>query len=71
MSKNIIKRDCPRDKCKGDEADVLGVFVKNNESFTHYKCLTCKQNFLVPRKGDKKEQELVEKYIKASPIKLK
>lgn len=71
MTKNIIKRNCPRENCKGDEADVLGAFIKNNESFTHYKCLTCKQNFFVPRKWDKKEQKLVERYIKASSIKLK
>lgn len=43
MTKNIIERNCPRGNCKGDEADVLGAFIKNNEFFTHYKCLTCKQ----------------------------
>jgi len=68
---NIIKRNCPDEKCKGDESDVLGVLVKDKESFTHYRCLTCKKPYFVPRKGNKKEQELTEKYIKSSSIKLK
>lgn len=68
---NIIKRNCIDENCKGDELDVMGVAVKNKESFTIYKCMTCKKQHLIARKGNKTEQELVEKYIKASSIVLK
>ncbi len=69
---NIIERNCPDEKCKGAESDVLGVVVKNGkESFTQYVCLTCRVSYFIPRKGDKKEQELTENYIKSSSIILK
>ncbi len=67
---------CPVQKCGHDKQDVLGVVIKYNEengdeSFTHYTCPKCHVKYLIPRKGNVKEQELTQEFVDASEIKLK
>ncbi len=74
MTTNTIKKECPN--CKNGQADILGAKIRARikdektirESFNRYKCLKCSFPFEVKRDND--EQELVERYIKASSIKL-
>jgi len=71
---NLIKKTCP--ECKNLDSDIhAAVILTDNKgietSYNKYTCLKCHIGFAVKRKGNKTEQELTEKYIKSSEIKLK
>lgn len=71
----IIKKTCP--ECKNGICIIKGAVIASKEidgkiqkkSYNHYTCGKCKRNFLVERTLE--EQQLTEKYIKSSEIKLK
>ncbi len=70
----MIKKKCP--KCGNNSCEIKGIItikiieenIIKHISLNDWKCLTCKKTFQVPRKGNKKEQELVQKFIDASKI---
>ena len=77
MTQNKISKQCPF--CDAKEADCLGVVITKEEegkvSYTHYKCINGfnpkkAHNFLVRRKGNLEEQNITQKFIDASKIKL-
>lgn len=75
MMATNVQKQCP--KC-GTETDskseiLCAVIIAEDGikvSYNQYRCIKKHHSFLVKRKGDKKEQELTEKYIKSSHINL-
>jgi len=70
MTKNYVKKECPR--CGKSPCDIQGAIVKYDKgervSFNRYTCGSCHNMFLVKRKGDKVEQALTEKFITSESI---
>lgn len=73
MSINKILKKCPF--CDYPHSDIIGAVVVVEKgkrvSYNLYKCLSKAHPFRVKRKGDKKEQQLTEKFIKSNFIVLK
>lgn len=74
MTINKIEKACPT--CNHPYSDIIGASVSMEKgkaiSYNIYKCLAKRHHtFKVKRKGNKKEQELTEKFIKSKSIILK